>query len=818
MFNLWGTMQNKPENPISTERRQFLKGTAAVGSVALTASSVQIPIAKAETQSTPTNKGEEKLVWSACTVNCHSRCPLRMHVQDGVIKYVETDNLGTDVYGDFHQVRACARGRSMRRRVYNPDRLKYPMKRVGKRGEGKFKRISWDEAFEEIASNLKRIIAQYGNESLYLPFTTGTIGATVAASYPPPRSISNRFMNSIGGCLGSHGTYSYAQIFEAIPYMYGSNAANSPTDIENSKLVVYFGNNPAETRMSGGGVTYLYQQAQERSQAKTIMIDPRYNDTIAGRGEWVPIRPGTDAALVEGMAYVMITENLVDQAFLDTYCIGYDEKTLPESAPKNGHYKAYILGEGDDKTAKTPEWAEKITGIPQARIIELAREIATTKPAYICQGWGPQRHANGEQAARAIAMLACLTGNVGISGGNSGSREGFYTIPFVRLPAGKNPIEAKIPIFMWTDAVTRGSEMTALKDGLKGAEKLNQNIKFIMNYAGNCIINQHSDINRTHEILQDESKLEMLVVIDNHMTSTAKYADILLPDCTTSEQADFCMDGSAGNMGYVIFADKAIEPQFECKPIYEIYAGIAEKMGVKEAFTEGRTQEEWLRHLYAQTQEKNPFFQEISFEEFRERGIIKQKDPAGHMVAYKAFRQDPVANPLNTPSGKIEIYSERLAKIAATWELAEDDIISPLPIYARQFEGWDDPKREQFPLQLVGFHYKSRVHSTYGNVDVLQQASLQSVWINPLDAEKRGIKNGDMVRIFNDRGETRVMANVTPRIMPGVTAMGEGAWYTPDGNRIDQNGSFNVLTTQRPSPLSKGNPQHTNLVQIELVK
>lgn len=142
-----------------------------------------------------------------------------MHVQDGVIKYVETDNLGDDVYGDFHQVRACARGRSMRRRVYNPDRLKYPMKRVGKRGEGKFKRISWDEAFEEIA-----------------------------ASYPPPRSISSRFMNSIGDCLGHHGTYSYSQIFEAIPYMYGSNAANSPTDIENSKLVVYFGNNPAETR------------------------------------------------------------------------------------------------------------------------------------------------------------------------------------------------------------------------------------------------------------------------------------------------------------------------------------------------------------------------------------------------------------------------------------------------------------------------------------------------------------------------------------------------------------------------------------------
>lgn len=169
-------MQNKSETPLCLDRRAFLKGSAAVGGVALAASGVQIPIAKAKAEIKPVaNLGEEKLVWSACTVNCHSRCPLRMHVQDGVIKYVETDNLGSDVYGDFHQVRACARGRSMRRRVYNPDRLKYPMKRVGKRGEGKFKRISWDEAFEEIASNLKRIIAQYGNEALYLPFATGTL-------------------------------------------------------------------------------------------------------------------------------------------------------------------------------------------------------------------------------------------------------------------------------------------------------------------------------------------------------------------------------------------------------------------------------------------------------------------------------------------------------------------------------------------------------------------------------------------------------------------------------------------------------------------
>lgn len=174
-------------------------------------------------------------------------------------------------------------------------------------------------------------------------------------------------------------------------YTYGGWAdGNSPSDIENSKLVVLFGNNHGETRMSGGGVTYYLEQARQKSNARMIIIDPRYTDTGAGReDEWIPIRPGTDAALVNGLAYVMITENLVDQAFLDKYCVGYDEKTLPASAPKNGHYKAYILGEGPDGVAKTPEWASQITGVPADKIIKLAREIGSTKPAFISQGMGP---------------------------------------------------------------------------------------------------------------------------------------------------------------------------------------------------------------------------------------------------------------------------------------------------------------------------------------------------------------------------------------------------------------------------------------------
>lgn len=812
---------NKPgklSSGAGLSRRSLMKSSALVG-LAAAAGGVSLPFRQVRAEATPrvAKEPNEKVVWSACTVNCGSRCPLRMHVVDGEIRYVETDNTGDDDYEGLHQVRACLRGRSMRRRIYNPDRLKYPMKRVGKRGEGKFVRISWQEAFDTLASSMKKIISQYGNEAIYLNYGTGTLGGTMARSWPPGATLIARLMNCCGGYLNHYGDYSSAQIAAGLNYTYGGWAdGNSPSDIENSKLVVLFGNNPSETRMSGGGVTYYIEQARQKSKARMIIIDPRYTDTGAGReDEWLPIRPGTDGALAAALAHVMIVENLVDQPFLDKYCVGYDQKTLPAGAPANAHYKAYILGQGADGIAKTPAWAAKITGIPADKIIKLGRDIGQAKPAFITQGWGPQRHSNGETTTRAIAMLAVLTGNIGIHGGNSGAREGSYSLPFVRMPTFENPVQTSISMFMWTDAIFRATEMTATRDGVRGKEKLDVPIKFIWNYAGNCLINQHSDINRTHEILQDDKQCEMIVVIDNHMTSSAKYADIVLPDCTASEQMDFCLDASAGNMSYVIFADQVITPRFECKNLYEMTSELAKRMGVEQQFTEGRTQEEWLRYLYLQSMRAIPALPD--FDTFRQQGMFKQRDPQGHHVAYKAFRQDPLANPLTTASGKIEIYSAQLADIAAKWQLAKDDVIDPLPIYAAGFENYDDPLASTYPLQLTGFHYKARVHSTYGNVDVLKAACRQEMWINPLDATPRDISNGDMIRIFNDRGEVHIAAKVTPRMMPGVVALSEGAWYSPDARRIDRAGSINVLTSQRPSPLAKGNPSHSNLVQVAKV-
>ncbi|EOZ8852569.1 dimethylsulfoxide reductase subunit A [Cronobacter malonaticus] len=807
------------DNPVGISRRTLVKSTA-LGGLALAAGGISLPFGVRQVAAAvghAISPPDERVVWSACTVNCGSRCPLRMHVVNGEIRYVETDNTSGDDYDGLHQVRACLRGRSMRRRVYNPDRLKYPMKRVGKRGEGKFVRISWDEALDTIARGMKRIISEYGNEAIYLNYGTGTLGGTMTRSWPPGKTLIARLMNCCGGYLNHYGDYSSAQIAAGLNYTYGGWAdGNSPSDIENSKLVVLFGNNPGETRMSGGGVTYYLEQARAKSQARMIVIDPRYTDTAAGReDEWIPIRPGTDAALASAIAWVLIAENYVDQPFLDNYCVGYDEKTLPPGAPANGHYKAYILGDGPDGTAKTPAWAAPITGIPEARIIKLAREIGEAKPAFIAQGWGPQRHSNGELACRAIAMLPILTGNVGIHGGNSGAREGSFSLPFERMPTLQNPVETSISMFTWTDAIERGPSMTATADGVRGKEKLNVPIKMIWNYAGNCLINQHSQINRTHEILQDDKKCELIVVIDCHMTASARYADILLPDCTASEQMDFALDASCGNMAYVIFADQAIAPRFECRTIYDITSALAARMGVGDIFTEGRTQEGWLRHLYAQSQRAIPELPD--FDTFRKQGIFKLRDPQGHHVAYQAFRENPAANPLDTPSGKIEIYSSALADIAANWQLPEGDVIHPLPVYSPGFEQVSDPLRAQYPLQLTGFHYKSRTHSTYGNVDVLQAACRQQIWINPQDAQARGINDGDLVRVWNARGEARIEAKVTPRIMPSVVALGEGAWYQPDAEGVDHAGSINVLTTQRPSPLAKGNPSHSNLVQLARV-
>lgn len=755
----------------------------------------------------------EKIVWSSCNVNCGSRCPLRVHVKNGKVVQVTPDNTGEDGAYGTHEIRACLRGRGLRKWVYSPERLLHPMKRAGQRGDGKFVPISWDEALDLIAGKLRHVIDTYGNESVFRIYGTGNLGGVVSA-----RDQIDRLMNLLGGQLNYYNSYSTAQITHAMNYTYGTEkCGNHLTDIVNSKLVVFFGNNPAETRMSGGGSIRDLVVSQHSRPVRMIVIDPRFSDTAAAfADEWIPIRPGTDTALVSALAYVLMTDNLIDQAFLDRYCVGFDQNTMPVDIPAGNSYKDYILGQGPDGIKKTPAWAAAITGISSERIVKLAREIGTAKPAYISQGWGPQRHANGEQTARSICMLAILTGNVGIQGGNSGDREGPYGIAFPSIPVGNNPVAASIPTFLWTKAISDPEHFTDLQDGLKGRQVLKTPIKFLWSFASNILVNQHSDIASTHRILTDTSLCEMIVLIDNVMTSSARYADIVLPGTSSFEESDLSYQGYAVEMGALILRQQAIEPLGQCRTLYDICAGIARRMGVEEAFTQGRTHDQWVEYMYHQCRELRPDLPQ-NYSDAIAKGVFKWNRGVTPKVGLRAFRENPDESALNTPSGKIEIFSRQIWDLARTWKLPEGDVISALPEYHSTWGMPADINSQKYPLQLLGHHYKQRTHSSYGNNPWLEEVAPQSLWINPLDAESRGIRHGDMVKVYNQIGQTQVRAKVTPRIMPGVLSLPQGAWYTPDSNGIDKGGCINTLTSQRPSPLAKGNPQHTNLVEVEKV-
>ena len=801
-------MKSKPVAAYS--RRDFIKWSAVLGGVAaLRAGGLPLGLRAAEASQIAegTDYINEIMTWAGCAVNCGSQCPIRLFAKNGQLTRVEPDNTG-DGPGR-REIRACLRGRAMRQLTYTPDRVKYPMKRVGKRGEGKFERITWDEAFDAIAKELRRIIDAYGNESVYRQYGSGTINSSISR-----RNEFHRLMNMLGGHMDQYGTYSSAQITAASPYTYGERGNNTINDMANSKLVVMFGSNVMETRASGGGSSVDLMEARRAGNARFILIDPRYSDTAAlVADQWVPIRPGTDAALASAIAHVLITENLADKAFLDKYCVGYDENTMPEGIPVEGNtYKDYILGRGPDKTAKTPEWAASITGYPAAGIVRLAREIGQAKPAFIIQGLGPQRHACGEQTVRAILMLSILTGNVGISGGGTGEQEGAWGVPFPFLPTGPNPVKTLISFFTWDRAIVDGPGMTALNAGVKNKAKLDVGIKFLWNSGSNATLNQHTDINATRKILEDDKQCEMIVVVETRMTPTALFADLLLPSTTPPEEDDIFRQGYSMGIGSLLVTQRAIKPLFEAKTQYEICAGIAQRMGIGEKYTEGRTQADWVEYLYMQSRKLKPELPE-DFAQAKKQGLFKWM-PEKPVVAFKNFRDDPEANPLKTPSGKIEIFSKRLWEMGKTWELPEGDAITALPQYTPTWEGPEDPLREKYPLQLIGHHYKGRVHSSYADLPWLQKVAPQALWINPLDAEARGIKHGEKAKVYNGRGATLARVKITPRIMPGVVSLPQGAWYKPDDQGVDTNGCVNILTKTHMSPLAKANPQHTNLVEV----
>ena len=333
---------------------------------------------------------------------------------------------------------------------------------------------------------------------------------------------------------------------------------------------------------------------------------------------------------------------------------------------------------------------------------------------------------------------------------------------------------------------------------------LDSNIKMIFNLASNTLINQHGDINRTAKLLKDTSKCEFIVCSDLFMTASAKFADLLLPGISMFEEENITKPWKFTE--FLGFNNKVIEPLYECKTEYEWIRELAKRIGLEEEFTEGRDYSQWMSYIYEDLRTSEPELPE--YDEFREKGIYKFEE--GHYpISFEKEVKDPVHYPFPTPSGKIELFSTKL------WKTPMKDFMPPIPRYVAPPEGPEDPLTKRFPLQLSGWHSKCRTHTVHDNNLNLRKLDPQKLWIHPEDAAARSINDGDMVLVYNDRGQVKIPAKITDRVAKGVTTLSQGTWYTPDENGVDTRGSINVLTSQRPTPFARGNGQHTNLVEVK---
>lgn len=746
-------------------------------------------------RSSPIPVEDQRVVSFASCSDCGSKCKMLATVCEGCILNIEPDRNGTPI-----RFTGCPRGLAYPQTFLTSKRLRFPMERTGLRGDGKFRRITWKEATEKIAAITRESGEKYGPGSRFVINAAG-VSAAVRG---------DRFMKNLlaldGGYLNYYNYYSAACAVYIMPYIYGQVlSGNHPSTYTESKLIIMWGFNPADCHY-GPNTRDYFMKAKEKG-ARIIVIDPRISDTAMTMADrWIPIRPSSDTAMADAMAYVIFKEGLQDQDFMDKYCIGFDEDHMPEGIPYGESYRSYLFGVKDG-VEKTPQWAEQICGVPAETIRDLAIEYATVKPAALLPGYSVQRTLTGEQACRGFIALACMTGNAGVTGGSTGA-------PYLRIghdsPGMKlipDPYPGEIPVFRWTQAIDRPETIEPKYTGLKGTDRLDSGIKVIYSLASGIVINQHSNINDTRRILRDTGKLDALILSDLFMTPSARFADILLPGISFFEYENIPSPWSSED--YLIYCHQVTSPLFEGRFEYYWIRETARLMGLEDKFNDGHENlESWLRAVYEDFRDTEPNLPD--FDTFRKRGYhVFSRLPS--LLAFDENINKGV--PFNTPSGKIEIFSRTL------YDMGRPEDIPAIPKYIYCAEGPLDPMREKYPLQLIAYHTRRRCHSQHEENALLRELDPAGLWINPSDAAARGIKDGDTVEVFNDRGVMRIPAKVTERVTPGVIAVSEGGWYRPAADGADTGGSINILTmTDKATPLANGNPQHTNLADVRLYK
>jgi len=675
------------------------------------------------------------------------------------------------------------------------------------RGKDPFVAISWDEAIALAGDDLARVIKDHGNSAIY----AGSYGWASAGRFHHAQSQIHRFLNTIGGYTKSVNTYSFAAAEVIFPHVVGDfrgfvyHQTSWPSIIEHTELFVGFGGIALKNSQIGQGGIGEHSQKQwmmdaHQNGVEFVNISPLQDDVLDDlKAIWHPIRPNTDTALMLALCYVLIDEDLHDQDFLNRYTTGSD------------YVFAYINGDKDG-IAKTPEWAADICDIPAETIRHLARQMAS-KRTMMSFSWSLSRQAHGEQPLWAGVTLAAMLGQIGLPGGGFGfGYAAVHTVgnsidqyDMVAMPQGQNPISSFIPVARIADMLLNPGEPFQYN----GQDQTYPDIRLVY-WAGGNPFHHHQDLNRLREAWQCP---ETIIVHEWCWNALAKHADLVLPCTTSFERQDLAM---SPRDYYVMSMEQAIDPVGESRDDYDILAAISRHMGVEEKFTEGRSSEDWQRYIYTETQKQmvKDGFDFLDYDDFREKRWFTLKTESQPKILFEDFRRDPEVNRLNTPSGKIELYSSTIA------EFGYDDA-PPHAAWLTPPE-WLGQNNPTYPLHLLCNQPKTKLHSQLDHGKISRAAKIkghEGVYLNPEDANKRGITAGDLVRVFNDRGDCVCGAIITATIRPGVVLIPTGAWFDPDDHdRLVscKHGNPNVLTPDRgTSRLAQGPAAHSCLVDIE---
>jgi len=683
---------------------------------------------------------EKRIIRTVCPRDCFDQCSILATVEEG--KMVKVDG---DTATPITQGYLCPKCKAYVPWVYHPERLKHPLKRVGERGEGKWEKISWNEAFDLVAEELQKLKEKYGSDAILYHWGTGTHLALHYGILP------NRFFNLLGGATNLTGSLCANAGHAAVAYTYGESLGPDPEDIVNAKYIIVWGKNLTSTNIHI--VPFIFE-AIEKNGAKLVTIDPRFTQ-IAGKSDvYLQPRVGTDGALALGLMNVIINEGLYDSEFVNNHTVGFNRlKEMVNEYP--------------------PDKVEQITSVPSESIIDLAREYASIKPAHIQVGMGLQHNTNGGQTFRAIASLAAISGNLGISGGGLGYPTSRYTYPRshnLKLKlVEKNERKSTIPVVKAAESILTGNPRP---------------IKGLFIWAAN-LVNQNPDTNKMIRALKSKN-LEFTVIIDPFMTDTAQLADVVLPGCTSFEQTDI---GVSYWHYYMQLQQKVIEPLKGSKTDLEIFQELSKRLGFGEYFD--HSAEEFAELAINRTPGYS-IAEHITIEKLKE-GPVRLIMPE---VVW-SDRKFP------TPSGKVELYCEKLLELG----------INPLPVYEEPIESpVSTPElAKKYPLSLISRHSRFSMHSMdYRNPLMRKLNPKPLVDIHPLDAQERGINNGDRVLVENERGKVILDVKVTRSIKPGVVSIPQG-WSLSEG-------CSNFLTPDYLTDIGETASYFTCLVQVTKTK